>query len=288
MIQDKKRSILVLEGGAMRGLFTAGVLDVMMDHGLEFDEVIGVSAGATFGVNYVSRQKGRTIRYNKRFAKDPRYCSIRSLITTGDLYGGEFCYHVLPAELDIFDEKTFVDNPCVFTVVATDVKTGKPVYHTVPDMSYESLEWVRASATMPMLGKPVKIRGGSYVDGGAADSIPLDYALNRGYEKIVIVLTQPLAYRKGKMTRIPGFHALYPAVAKAMDERPEKYNEVLDRIMRLEKAGRVFAVRPPGNLPVGKIEHDPAKMQEAYDIGRKTAEEIVGGMETYLNEKEDR
>ncbi|MBQ1505272.1 MAG: patatin family protein [Erysipelotrichales bacterium] len=288
MKENGEKSILVLEGGAMRGLFTAGVLDVMMDHGLEFDEVIGVSAGATFGVNYVSRQKGRTIRYNKRFAKDPRYCSIRSLITTGDLYGAKFCYRTLPQKLDIFDEKAFKENPCKFTVVVTDAETGKPAYKTIEDMSDASMDWVQASATMPLLGRPVKIKGRRYVDGGVSDSIPLDYALEHGYDKIVIILTQPLEYRKTAMPKIPGFHTLYPAVADALDKRPAKYNEILERIIRLERAGRVFAVRPPEALPVGKIEHDPAKMQEAYDIGRKTAEEIVGGMETYLNKKEDR
>ena len=152
----KEKTGLVLEGGALRGLFSAGVMDVLMENGVEFDGIIGVSAGAAFGCNYKSRQPGRAIRYNMKFAKDWRYCSVRSLIKTGDLFGGEFDYHYLPTYLDIFDTKAFDENPMEFYAVCTDVETGKAVYKKLDKCSYECYEWIRASASMPLASKIVK------------------------------------------------------------------------------------------------------------------------------------
>lgn len=141
---------LVLEGGAMRGLFTAGVTDVFMENGIAFDGAVGVSAGAAFGCNYKSYQPGRAIRYNTRFCRDKRYCSIRSLITTGDMFGADFCYHEIPEKLDVFDFDTYENSAMEFYVVCTDVETGKPVYHRCDTMNSRELEWLRASASMPM------------------------------------------------------------------------------------------------------------------------------------------
>ena len=141
---------LVMEGGAMRGLFTAGVIDVMMEKEIEFDGAIGVSAGAAFGCNYKSKQIGRALRYNINDCKDKRYCSMKSLITTGNLYGAEFCYHELPDKLDIFDCETFENNPMEFYLVCTDVLTGKPIYKKCEKADYDCLEWMRASASMPL------------------------------------------------------------------------------------------------------------------------------------------
>ena len=187
---------LVLEGGAMRGLFTAGVLDVLMESGIRFDGAIGVSAGACFGCNYKSGQIGRVIRYNKRFARDPRYCSFRSLLLTGDLFSADFCYRELPLELDAFDAAAFEANPMEFHVVATDCATGRPVYRRLDKADEIAFRWIQASASMPLVSRPVAIDGGEYQDGGLSDGIPLRYFESIGYERNLVVTTRPHGYRK--------------------------------------------------------------------------------------------
>ena len=187
---------LVLEGGAMRGIFTAGVIDVLLENDIYFDGVIGVSAGACFGCNYVSKQIGRTLRYNLKYCQDPRYCSVRSLIKTGDMFGADFCYHDIPETLDPFDTETFVASSTEFYVVATDIESGEPVYRKMTDCKGEDLEWIRASASMPLASRIVEIDGGKYLDGGIADSIPLDAFQKMRYEKNVVILTRPDGYKK--------------------------------------------------------------------------------------------
>ncbi|MFR2189268.1 MAG: patatin family protein, partial [Blautia sp.] len=182
---------LIMEGGAMRGMFTAGVIDVLMEAGVCFDGAIGVSAGAVFGCNYKSRQIGRVIRYNKAYCQDPRYVSFRSLLRTGDIYGEEFCYHELPDRLDPFDVKTYEENPMDFYVVCTDVETGKPVYHNCLKGDAEDIQWMRASASMPALSRFVNLDGHMLSDGGTADSIPVRFFESIGYERNVVILTQP-------------------------------------------------------------------------------------------------
>ena len=180
---------LVLEGGAMRGLFTAGVIDVMMEAHVEPDGLIGVSAGAAFGCNYKSRQPGRAIRYNKTFAHDSRFCSWQSLLKTGDLYNAEFGYHVIPTKYDVFDNAAYDANPMEFIAVCTDVETGKPVYKSLPKVTPTTYDWIRASASMPLVSKVVELEGMKVLDGGVADSIPLEYFENIGYEKNLVILT---------------------------------------------------------------------------------------------------
>ena len=175
---------LVLEGGGLRSLFSAGVIDVMMENQITFDGIIGVSAGATFGSNYKSGQIGRALRYNIALKDDPRYISWRSFFKTGDLVGAEFSYHVMPTELDIFDYEAFRQNPMEFHIVCTDAETGEPVYKQLDIMDYEGLEWVRASASMPIVSKPVPLKGRKLLDGGIADSIPLKHFQELGYEHV--------------------------------------------------------------------------------------------------------
>lgn len=182
---------LVLEGGAMRGLWTAGVTDVMMEHDIWPDGLIGVSAGAAFGCNYKSRQPGRAIRYNTRFAKDSRYSGLRSLLRSGDYFNAEFGYHIVPYEYDIFDTQTFEQSPMQFTVVCTDVLTGRAVYHDIDHVDYDELEWLRASASMPLASKIVNVQGHQLLDGGVSDSIPLAYFESQGYNRNVVIPTQP-------------------------------------------------------------------------------------------------
>ena len=172
---NNKNTGLVLEGGAMRGLFTAGVIDVLMENGIEFPAFVGVSAGAAFGCNYKSRQIGRALRYNKRFCRDPRYCSFRSLFKTGDVFGAQFCYHEVPNTLDPFDGKAFNENPMAFYLVASDVETGTPFYKKIDHADDTAYEWIRASASMPIVSRVVELDGKKFLDGGVTDSIPLAF-----------------------------------------------------------------------------------------------------------------
>jgi len=269
---------LVLEGGAMRGLFTAGIIDVMMEHGVEPDGLIGVSAGAAFGCNYKSRQPGRAVRYNKRFAKDKRYCSWQSWWKTGDLYNAEFGYHVIPKQYDIFDNEAFEQNPMAFYVVCTDVETGKAVYKQLIECTPLTYDWIRASASMPLASKVVELEGMKVLDGGVADSIPLEYFESIGYEKNVVILTQPDGYVKEHNKLMPLMRIAlrkYPKMIEAMDKRHLMYNKQLVYVYEAEKAGRALVIRPEKPLPIGHISHNPEEMQHIYDIGRAAGEKHI-------------
>ncbi|MBO5579787.1 MAG: patatin family protein [Prevotella sp.] len=269
---------LVLEGGAMRGLWTAGVTDVMMEHGIKPDGLIGVSAGAAFGCNYKSRQIGRAIRYNTRFAKDPRYSGLRSLLKSGDYFNAEFGYHIVPYEYDIFDIQTFEQNPMRFTVVCTDVLTGEAVYHDINHVDYDELEWLRASASMPLASKVVKVQGHQLLDGGVADSIPLEYFETQGYDRNVVILTQPKGFVKEPNKLMPIMRIAmrkYPNMIKAMDERHMMYNRELAYVAKAEEEGRCLVIRPDEKIPIGHISHDPDEMRHVYEIGRKVGKHYI-------------
>ena len=276
---------LVLEGGAMRGMFTCGVMDVLLENQLSPDSVIGVSAGACFGCNYKSRQRGRAIRYNLRFCRDKRFCSFRSLITTGDLYGAEFCYHTVPMKLDIFDSETFREEKMSFYVVCTDVNTGQPVYHRIDEITYEELEWIRASASMPLASRIVEAGEHQLLDGGVTDSIPLRFMEENGFERNIVVLTQPRDYvkqhsRSEKLVKLA--YRKYPELARAYSERPEMYNAQLQYVAEAEEQGRAFVIAPPEKLPIGHVEHDPDVLLRVYRIGRKTAESCIDDLKEFM------
>lgn len=261
---------LVLEGGGLRDLFTAAILDVMMDHELHFDGIIGVSAGATFGCNYKSHQRGRSLRYNKAYAHDWRYCSLRSLITTGDLVGAEFAYHTLPTELDPFDNEAYRADPTQFCVVCTDAHTGEPVYHHVPTFDREGLEWLRASASLPIVSRPVSIGGRLLLDGGISDSIPLRHWQQEGYERNVVILTQPAGFVKKPTSILPLFRIFcrrYPAIISAMACRHEMYNAQLDYLRSEAAKGQTLVLCPDVPITIGRTEMNPDKMQAVYDQG---------------------
>lgn len=272
------RTGLVLEGGAMRGLFTAGVIDVMMEQGIEFDGIIGVSAGSNFGCNYKSRQPGRVLRYNLAYCRDPRYMGLRTLLRTGNLVGAEFAYHTLPLELDIFDSATFESNPTEFYLVCTDVDTAAPVYYRMDRVDYDSLEWLRASASMPVVTCPVRVADGRrMLDGGISDSIPLEYFRSIGYGRNIVVLTQPVGFRKKPSPRWL-FRMLMPrtpAIARAMERRHEMYNSQLDYVAAQIAAGNTMVIAPAEPLPIGRIEMDPEKIRSVYEIGRRTATDML-------------
>jgi len=263
---------LVLEGGAMRGLFSAGIMDVMMENNITPDGVIGVSAGAAFGCNYKSRQPGRAIRYNKRFARDKRYCSMQSFLRTGDLFGAEYAYHIVPNKYDIFDNDTFEQNPMEFWVVCTDVETGEPVYKKCDEGGDITFDWVRASASMPVVSRVVELEGYKLLDGGISDSIPLRAFQRRGYERNIVIMTQPQGYEKHPSRFMPIIRMSlrrYPKLVKAMAMRHLMYNEELAYVEQEVRRGNTLAIYPDKQLPIGHVSHNPDEMQHVYDIGRE-------------------
>ena len=269
----------------MRGLFTAGIIDVMMEHGVEPDGMIGVSAGAAFGCNYKSRQPGRALRYNKRFAKDKRYCSWQSWWKTGDLYNAEFGYHVIPTQYDIFDDQAFEQNPMAFYAVCTNVETGEAVYKQLEKAGQLTYDWIRASASMPLASKVVELEGMKVLDGGVADSIPLEYFERIGYERNVVILTQPEGYLKEHNRLMPLMRIAlrnYPKMIEAMDKRHLMYNKQLVYVYQAEEAGRALVIRPDAKLPIGHISHDPEEMQRVYDIGREMGERRIEEIEAFF------
>lgn len=275
---------LILEGGAMRGLFTAGILDVMMENELRPDGIVGVSAGACFGCNVKSHQAGRAIRYNKRFARDSRYCSLSSLLKSGDIFNAEFAYHTVPTLYDPFDNETFEADPMEFHLVCTDVLTGKAVYKNCKHGGHNFFDWVRASASMPVVSNVVEIDGYKLLDGGMADSIPLQYLENQGYNKNVVILTQPEGYVKKASKAMPLIRLAlrkYPAVVEAMKNRHIMYNNQLKYVKEAENRGEILVIRPEKPIPIGHICHNPEQMQAAYDMGRKHGEKHLEKIRTF-------
>lgn len=276
---------LIMEGGAMRGMFTAGVIDVMMEHGIDFDGAIGVSAGAAFGCNYKSKQIGRVIRYNTRFCRDKRYGGFRVLLKEGNFYSKQFCYEEVPMKHDIFDFDTYERNPMEFFVVATDVDTGKAEYHILADRHDHGFEWIRASASMPLVSQMVEIDGRRYLDGALADSIPVQYFESIGYDRNVVILTQPMGFRKKPDSMLPLMKLHYrnfPKLVEAITTRHEQYNATLDHIAHREAAGELLVIRPAEKLPIGRTEKDPDKLRQVYNIGRQTAEARIAEIQKYL------
>ena len=276
---------LVMEGGAMRGLFTAGVIDVFLENDITFSAAVGVSAGAAFGCNFKSRQNGRVLRYNKRFCNDKRYCSFESLVKTGDLYGADFCYREIPEVLDPFDNDAFEQNPMAFYVVATNVYTGEPVYKRLDKINAECYEWMRASASMPMVSRPVKVGGYTLLDGGMSDSIPLRFIQDQGYKKNVVILTRPRSYIKKPSNRLMLQAGLrkYPAMIDVMADRHKMYAFERAYVFASEKQGSTLVLCPDQALSVSHTEHDPEKLQEAYDEGRKVALRELDKIKEFMN-----
>ncbi len=279
---------LVMEGGAMRGMFTAGVTDVLMENNIEFDGAIGVSAGACFGCNYKSKQIGRTIRYNKKYCADKRYCGWLSWLKTGNFYNAEFDYDELPNKLDIFDTKTYIENPMEFYVVVTDVNSGRPVYYNMKNADAYDLLWMRASASMPLLSELVEIDGGKYSDGGMSDSIPLRYFEEIGYDRNIVITTQPEEFEKKVNKFLPIFRVIYrkyPEFVAALSGRHIMYNEQLKYIKKSEERGTAFIIRPPEPLNIKAGEKNANELERVYRAGRYEAEKNIEKIKEFLSEK---
>lgn len=276
---------LILEGGAMRGMFTAGVMDIMMENGIDFDGAIGVSAGAAFGCNYKTKQIGRVLRYNTRFCNDKRYSGLRCFLRTGDVYSADFAYGEVPLVHDPFDFDTYMENPMEFYVVCTNIESGEPVYHAYEGWDDHGFDWIRASASMPLVSKNVEIDGMKLLDGGISDSVPIRFFESIGYDRNIVILTQPEEYVKGKNKLMPLIklkYRKYPKMVAKMADRHNAYNEVIRYIAEKEKRGEALVIRPQASLPVGRIEKDPEKLKAVYEIGRKEAEKMLCEIRAFL------
>lgn len=277
---------LVLEGGAMRGMYTAGVLDVFMDNDINIDGIVGTSAGALFGVNYFSNQRGRVIRYSKRFCKDIRYISKSSLFFTGNVVNKNFAYYKVTNKYDIFDNETFIKNNKDYYATITNVETGCTEYKKIKN-PIKDMEYLRASSAMPLVSKFVNINNKKYLDGGISDAIPIDKCASLGYEKIIVVLTQPMSYRKqelspNKIKVIKRKYKKYPNLINTMINRHNNYNETIEHIIDLEKKQEIFVIRPSKKIDIKVIERDREKLQNVYDLGKKDALKIIKKLKKYI------
>lgn len=277
---------LLLEGGGMRGLYTAGILDVFMENNIKIDGIIGVSAGALFGMNYKSKQKGRVLRYNKKYAKNRDYMGFYSLLTTGNIMNEDFCFNRIVNELDPVDFETYRKSPIEFYAVVTNVETGKPEYIKLDDLeNKESLEYLRASGSMPFVSKPVIINNKKYLDGGISDSIPIEKIMSMGYDKIIVILTRPAGYQKKKSnSMLPKiYYKQYPKFVETIENRYKKYNEEVEKVEELEKQGKVFLIRPSKLIKIKRVEKDCNKIQEMYDLGQKDTIDNLEKLKQYLD-----
>ena len=282
----KHKTALILEGGAMRGLYSAGVLDVFMKNNINVDVIYGVSAGALFGLNYKSRQVGRAIRYNLKYAHEKNYMGLYSLITTGNVMNRDFCFNKLVYELDKLDFETYKNNPVAFYAVVTNLQTGKPEYIKIDDAG-KDLEYFRASGSMPFVSKPVEIKGNLYLDGAIADAVPFAKALEANYEKIIVVLTRPAGYnRKGK-SYLPYklFYGKFPNFVETANNSCTKYNETMDLIEKYEAENKIVVLRPSELIKMKRVEKDTNKLQAIYDLGVSDCMKKLDEIKEYLNIK---
>lgn len=274
---------LVLEGGAMRGMYTAGVLDTFLENNIEVDGIIAVSAGVLFGVNYLSKQKGRVIRYNKRFINDRRYMGLWSLLTTGNIINKEFSFYEVPQKLDVFDNDTFMKSKIDFWATVTNMETGNAEYIKLDDL-FAQMEVLRATSAMPYVSKIVELENGKYLDGGISDSIPVEKCKELGFDKVIVVLTRPLDYRKKKTKEFLAktYYRKYPKFAKTLNNRYKMYNETVEKIIDMENKKEIFVIRPTRLVKVKRIEKDPNKLQEMYELGIEDAKNSLEKLNEYI------
>lgn len=277
---------LILEGGGMRGIYTAGVLDLFLDQGLEFGHIYAVSAGSCHACSYLSRQRGRAFRVGTDYLQDKRYCSVHSLITTGDMFGAEMCYELIPNQLDPYDYETYDKYTGDFHAVITNCVTGQAEYPKLRDL-HTDIQIVRASSSLPLLSRMVEIKGQLYLDGGIADSIPLAQSIRDGNQKNVVILTQAEGYRKQPNKAMPAVKAKYrrfPHLVAAIADRHERYNETLELIARQEAEGSAFVLRPSTPPNIGRVEKDLDKLKALYQQGYDEAKAALPQLLAFLEQ----
>ncbi|EFM99707.1 patatin-like phospholipase family protein [Actinobacillus pleuropneumoniae] len=277
---------LVLEGGAMRGMFTAGVLDVFLDENIHIDGAVTVSAGALFGINYPAKQRGRVLRYNLKYLNDKRYMGLHSLLTTGNIVNRDFAFYELPFTLDPFDQETFAQSQFDFWVTLTNVESGEAEYVKIRD-AFTQMEALRATSAMPMVSKMVEIDGKKYLDGGIAGSIPLQKCIELGYDKIIVILTRPLDYRKkpSSTALFKWFYRKYPKLIERWQNRYAEYNQAVEQVIKLQEQQKIFVIRPSQTLAISRLEKDPNKVKAMYDLGVNDAMQLMPSLKRFLSEE---
>lgn len=276
---------LVLEGGGKRGIYAAGVLDVLLENNIWADGLIGTSAGAVNGCSYVSNQYERNLRYNIRFAKEKKYMSIYSLITTGNVVGTDFAYNILPNKLEVFDYNAFEKSPVAYYVTCSNVETGKAEYIQCKSLRGKNMDYLRASASLPYVSQIVEIDGKKYLDGGICDSIPLKAFQDMGYEKNLVVLTRPRGYIKKPENNLLAnlYYRKYPAFVTALRNRYAVYNRTLKYIEQQEKQGNILVLRPSESIRVGRMEQDPERLKQMYELGKNDAGQMLDAIASFLS-----
>lgn len=274
---------LVLEGGGMRGLYTAGVLEYFMSQDLYFPYIIGVSAGACMAASYLSRQAGRNKKVNLGFIEDKRYLSFSNFIKKRELFGMDFIFDEIPNKLVPFDMDTFTKSPEQFVIVATDCETGEPVYFEKENKSEQFYKQLRASSSLPFVASSVEYNNRHLLDGGISDPIPIKKAQNDGYEKSVIILTKPKGYfkRPSKMSSIFKYKR-HPKINDLLQVRYHHYNETLKYIHQQEEQGNVFVMRPSVEMPVGRVERNKERLESLYELGWNDAKEQFDQLNSFL------
>lgn len=279
---------MVLEGGGMRGVYTAGVLDFFIDKDFYPDGIVGVSAGACHATSYISKQRGRNFRVNTKYLSTDEYLSLKSLVKTGSLFGMDFIFHKIPEELDPFDYDTYNQSNIEYIAVSTDIESGEPYYHVINDAKAD-IDYIMASSSLPLLSKVIKKHGRKLMDGGVGDSIPIKFMQKRGYDKNIVVLTQCGSYRKGKNNLMPIIrhnYKDYPKFVEALDNRHIRYNQTLDELKQMEKDGSVFVIRPSKPVTISRIEKNVDKLQALYDEGYHDAKTQWDDLQKFLHQAE--
>lgn len=277
---------LVLEGGAMRGIYTAGVIDTLMKENILVDGIIGVSAGALFGMNYKSKQIGRVKRYNENYIKDKNYFGINSYLKTGNVMNEEFCFHKLINELDPVDFDEFKNNKVEFYVVVTNIESGNAEYIKINDLrNKDELEYLRASGSMPFFSKIVNVNNKKYLDGAIGDSIPLKKMKELGFDKLIVVLTRPKGYKKKKKLFKFGkfYYKDYPLFVKKINERYKNYNNEINYIEKEYKNNNIVVIRPSKLIKIKRIEKNIDKINEMYELGVNDTLSMLDEIKVYLN-----
>lgn len=279
---------LVLEGGGMKGIYTAGVLDFFLEKGIDFSRVYGVSAGACHMCSYLSKQKGRARDIGLDYLHTADYCGMKSLLTTGDLFNAKFCYELIPDYLNPYDFETFNKYEGKAYAVVTNIITGRPEYLRLRDMKKDIIA-VQASASLPLVSKNVKIGKGLYLDGGISDAIPIRKSVLDGNQKNVVVMTKEEGYRRkpsssATLGLIKMRYLKYPKVYELMLERHIAYNQTLDYLEKAVSDGTAFVIKPSKKSEVGRIEKDEEKLkvlyQQGYDDAASQYEELMNYLES--------
>lgn len=279
------KSGLVLEGGGMKGVYTAGVIDVLVENNIEFDVSIGVSAGVAFGCNYKSKQIGRAIRYILKYRHNWKFGSFRSWILTGNYFGQKFCYRDIPLKYDLFDKETFKKNKNEFYAVATNLETGKAEYFKLTDGEDLDLRWIQASASVPILSRIQKINGQKYLDGGMACSIPIHKSIELGCKKHLVVMTKPLEYSKDDAKFLPLIKLIYIKYPNFIDtcaDCDNQYHRELGKVLECQKQGNAFIIRPSRLITINSAENDLSKLKALYELGREDTEKVLPQLKEFL------